>query len=294
VPARVLVSVGELAQELMRPTPPTVLDVRWRLGGPPGREEYVAGHLPSASYVDLEHDLADPVRPDRAGGRHPLPDPQRFGAAMRAAGVSQDRPVVVYDDAGGTSAARAWWLLVHHGHDDVRLLDGGLAAWRAAGRPLESGTPQSTSRGPGPTEDPPPGSWTPTVPGRLPVLDAAGAAAVADRGALLDARAPARYRGEVEPVDPVAGHVPGARNAPATAWVGADGLMLPPEAIRGRLEDLQAGSGGPVGAYCGSGVTASLTVLALAAAGLEASLYAGSWSDWVSDPARPVATGDQP
>ena len=283
MPARQLVSVDELAEELGSPTPPAVLDVRWRLGGPPGREEYEAGHIPSASYVDLEHDLADPVRADRVGGRHPLPDPQRFGAAMRAAGVSASRPVVVYDDAGGMSAGRAWWLLVHLGHDDVRLLDGGLAAWRAAGRTLE--------KGPG---DPPPGNWTPQEPGRLPVLDAEGAAALAERGGLLDARAPERYRGEVEPVDPVAGHVPGARNAPGSGWVGSDGLLLPPAEIRRLVADLGVSVEGPLGAYCGSGVVASLSVLALATAGLDAALYVGSWSDWVSEPGRPVATVEQP
>jgi thiosulfate/3-mercaptopyruvate sulfurtransferase len=283
VHARQLVSVDELATELKGARPPTVLDVRWRLGGPPGREDFEAGHLPTASYVDLERDLADPVREDRVGGRHPLPDPRRFGAAMRAAGVREARPIVVYDDSGGTSAARAWWLLVHHGHDDVRLLDGGLSAWRAAGRSLE--------KGPG---DPPPGDWTPQTPGRLPVLDAESAAEVARRGALLDARAPERYRGETEPVDPVAGHIPGARNAAGAAWVGGDGLLLPPDAIRRRLEELGVAPDAPVGAYCGSGVVASLTVLALSTAGVDAALYPGSWSDWVSDPTRPVATGDQP
>jgi thiosulfate/3-mercaptopyruvate sulfurtransferase len=283
VPARLLVSADELAEALSGAVRPTVLDVRWRLGGPPGRQEYDAGHVRSAAYVDLEHDLADPPRPDRVGGRHPLPDPQRFGAAMRSAGVSAGRPVVVYDDAGGTSAARAWWLLTHHGHDDVRLLDGGLGGWRAAGHSLEEG--------PG---DPPPGDWTPQVPGRLPVVDAAAALAVAGDGVLLDARAPERYRGDAEPVDPVAGHVPGARNAPAAAWVDDDGRLLPPQKIRRRLDQLGARDDSPLATYCGSGVTAALTVLALATAGLEAALYAGSWSDWVSDPTRPVATGERP
>jgi thiosulfate/3-mercaptopyruvate sulfurtransferase len=283
VPGRLLVSAGELAEALAGAVPPSVLDVRWRLGGRPGRQEYDAGHVPSAAYVDLERDLADPPRPDRVDGRHPLPDPERFGAGMRAAGVSPGRQVVVYDDAGGTSAARAWWLLTHHGHDDVGLLDGGLAGWRAAGHSLE--------KGPG---DPPPGDWTPQSPGRLPVVDADAALALAGDGLLLDARAPERYRGEVEPVDPVAGHVPGARNAPATGWVDGNGRLLPPEEIRRRLDQLGARPDSGLATYCGSGVTASLTVLALATAGREAALYAGSWSDWVADPTRPVATGDQP
>jgi len=281
VAARLLVSADEFAAELGDAEPPTVLDVRWRLGGPPGEDDYRAGHIPGAAFVDLERDLSGPVRDDRRGGRHPLPDPERFGAAMRKAGVRRKHPVVVYDDRDGTSAARAWWLLVHHGHDDVRLLDGGIAAWREAGRPLEPGD-----------AEPSPGDFAPEVPGRLPVLDAPAADAMANDATLLDARVPARYRGETEPVDPVAGHIPGAVNAPAAGWVDDSGRLLPAEQLRERLAALGVTARAPVGVYCGSGVVATQSVLALASAGIDAALYAGSWSDWVSDPSRPVATGD--
>jgi thiosulfate/3-mercaptopyruvate sulfurtransferase len=277
---RLLVSVDELSRELAADRPPVLLDVRWRLVGPPGEVEYDAGHLPGASYVDLDRDLADPARPDHGGGRHPLPDPARFGAAMRAAGVRRGRGVVVYDDAGGTTAARLWWLLTHHGHRDVRLLDGGLAAWRDAGIALDTERPDVS-----------PGDWEPVVPGLLPVLDADAAAAVATDGVLLDARAGERYRGETEPVDPVAGHVPGAVSVPSAEWLDADGRMLAAEQILARLAELGVSEGVDVATYCGSGVVASHTVLALATAGVDAALYAGSWSDWTSDPGRPVATG---
>ena len=281
MPAPPLASADELAAALEGPQPPVVLDARWRLSGPPAREDYLAGHLPGAVFVDVDTDLADPMRPDRRGGRHPLPDPARFGAAMRRAGVRRDRPVVVYDERDGTTAARAWWLLVHHGHDDVRLLDGGLTAWRAARCPTPSGAVEPT-----------PGDWEPTTPGRLAMLDADGAAEIARSGALLDARTPPRYRGETEPVDPVAGHVPGARSAPAAGWVDDDGRLLDPDGVRERLAALGVAGNTPVAVYCGSGVNATQTVLALATAGIDAALYAGSWSDWVSDPARAVATGE--
>jgi thiosulfate/3-mercaptopyruvate sulfurtransferase len=249
----------------------TVLDVRYRLGGPPGLDEFSAGHVPGAAYVDLDRDLADPPG---AGGRHPLPDPERFAAAMRAAGVSSARPVVVYDDWAGRAAARCWWLLRHHGHDDVRVLDGGWPAWRAAGGVVETGRPDAE-----------PGDFT-AAPGRLPVLDADDVPGFA--GVLVDARSPERYRGEVEPVDPVAGHIPGAVNVPTESNLDADGRFLPAGELRAAygLED-----GREVAAYCGSGVTACHDLLALAVVGVEGRLYPGSWSGWVTDPSRPVERG---
>ncbi|MFG1615675.1 sulfurtransferase [Nonomuraea wenchangensis] len=255
----------------------TLLDVRWRLGGPPGVELYREGHLPGAVFCDLDHDLA---APPGGGGRHPLPGAEAFQAAMRRLGVRDGRPVVVYDDAGSTSAARAWWALRYFGHQDVRVLDGGLPAWTAAGLPL-------TKEAPGVAE----GDFT-ARPGGMPVLTADEAGALASGGVLLDARAGERFRGEVEPVDPVAGHIPGAVSAPTTENVGPDGRFLDPVALRARFAALGAGEGVPTGAYCGSGVTAAHEVLALELAGLPAALYAGSWSHWVTDPARPVATGD--
>jgi thiosulfate/3-mercaptopyruvate sulfurtransferase len=288
-PDAILVSAAGLAAELAAARPPSVLDVRWRLGGPPGRDSYRDGHLPGAVFADLDTDLAAP--PGRAG-RHPLPAAGDFQAAMRRAGVSADRPVVVYDDADATAAARAWWLLRYFGHPDVRVLDGGYRAWTAAGQPV-------TAQEPGPA----PGTFT-ARPGGLPVLDAAGAAALARSGVLLDARAGARYRGETEPVDPVAGHIPGAVSAPTTENVAADGRFLDAAALRERFAALgvpgvpggpAAGAGGrPAGAYCGSGVTAAHEVLALALAGIPAALYPGSWSEWIADPQRPVATGPEP
>jgi thiosulfate/3-mercaptopyruvate sulfurtransferase len=273
-----LVSVVRLRELLTSGEAVTMLDVRWSLGGPPGRAAYAGGHLPGAVYVDLDRDLANPAG---NGGRHPLPDPERFAATMRAAGVRRYDPVVVYDQRDGSSAARAWWLLRYHGHDNVRLLDGGYDAWIASGGPVSV---EEAS--------PPVGDFV-GVPGALPVLDAAGAAAMASRGVLLDARVAERYRGDVEPVDPVAGHIPGARSAPAGDNVSADGRFQAPDELRTRFAAL--GVSGPqteVGVYCGSGVTAAHEVLALHLVGIEAALYPGSWSDWITDPDRPVETGE--
>ncbi|WP_199742279.1 sulfurtransferase [Streptomyces triticirhizae] len=255
---------------------PVLLDVRWRLGGPPGHPEYLTGHLPGAVYVDLDRELAGP--PGDAG-RHPLPDPDVFGAAMRRAGVSLGRPVVVYDAGDGWAAARAWWLLRWAGHGDVRVLDGGLAGWSG---PL-------TTEEPAPAE----GDFVPAH-GGLPVLDADGAAALARRGVLLDARAGERYRGEVEPIDPVAGHIPGARSAPTTDNVGPDGLLRSPAELGDRFAALGVTPGTEVGVYCGSGVSAAHQVWALDVAGVTAALYPGSWSEWTARPGRPVARGPEP
>jgi thiosulfate/3-mercaptopyruvate sulfurtransferase len=275
-----LVDVAELVELLAGASRPTLLDVRWKLGGPPGRETYEAGHIPGAVFADLDADLAAPPGP---GGRHPLPDPEELTAAMRRLGVRQARPVVVYDDAGGVVAARAWWDLAHFGHDDVRLLDGGFDAWVAAGLPVRTG----------PSPSVPAGDFTAGA-GRLAVVDATGAAQVAVHGALLDARAPERYRGEVEPVDPAAGHVPGAVSVP-TAGLLVDGRFPEAAVLRERFVSAGVRDGAPVAAYCGSGVNAAHEVLALRLAGFDdAALYAGSWSEWSADPARPVATGAQP
>ncbi|MFD0266049.1 sulfurtransferase [Streptomyces sp. NPDC127106] len=275
-----ILSAAELADALAGPRPPVLLDVRWQLGGPDLRTAYEAGHLPGAVYVDLDRELAGPPG---AGGRHPLPDPHEFGAVMRRAGVRADADVVVYDGGLGWAAARAWWLLRWTGHTRVRVLDGGLAAWTAAGGVL-------TDEPPTPVE----GDFKPT-PGLFGLLDADAAAALARSGVLLDARAGERYRGEVEPIDPVGGHIPGAVSAPTTENVGADGLFRPAAELRARFAALGAGGGAvPVGVYCGSGVSGAHEVLALEVAGIPAALYAGSWSEWSSDPSRPVATGPDP
>jgi thiosulfate/3-mercaptopyruvate sulfurtransferase len=268
-----LVDVPELARLLAAAHPPTLVDVRWRLGGPPGRLDYLDGHIPGATFVDLDAELCGPPGP---AGRHPLPAPAVLQAALRRAGVREGHPVIVYDAGEGQAAARAWWSLRWAGHHDVRLLDGGFAAWRDAGLPVEPGEAR-----------PAPGDFT-VVPGHLPVLDADGAATIARTGALVDARIGARYRGETEPVDPVAGHIPGAVNVPAADLVGPNGRLRAPDELRAIFE--RAGVRGPVGAYCGSGVTAANTVLALTLAGYEdPALYVGSWSNWVADESREVA-----
>lgn len=272
-----LVGVAELAAALQRPAAPVLLDVRWALGGRPGAEDYAAGHIPGAVFVDLETELAAPAG---ERGRHPLPGAHAFAAAMAAKGVGATRPVVVYDAGTSVAAARCWWLLRYFGHPDVAVLDGGLAAWQAAGRPLSAEVPV-----------PAPGDFE-AVPGGMALLHADGAAALgAGAGVLLDARAPERFRGEQEPVDPVAGHIPGARNHPAQANLTAEGCFLAPVRLRAALLAAGADPARPLGAYCGSGVTAAHTVLAAEVAGLTAALYPGSWSEWIADPARPVATG---
>jgi thiosulfate/3-mercaptopyruvate sulfurtransferase len=292
-----LISVGELARLLpSEQIAPALLDVRWRLAGPPGIEGYQAGHLPGAVFVDLDRDLAAPPGP---GGRHPLPSAAAFQAAMRRVGVSDGRLAVVYDDGDSTAAARAWWLLRYFGHPRVRVLDGGYRAWAAAGQPSAISLQQAaTGGGAGASAPAPPpvpeGDFT-ARPGHMPLLDADGAAALARTGVLLDARAAERYRGETEPVDPVAGHIPGAISAPTAANVNPDGTFRAPAALAARFAALGATPrGAPVGAYCGSGVTASHEVLALNLAGIQAALYVGSWSEWITDPTRPVATGPAP
>jgi thiosulfate/3-mercaptopyruvate sulfurtransferase len=276
-----LIDVAELGLALASARPPVLLDVRWSLAGG-GRDDYAVGHIPGAAFLDLDSQLAGPPG---AGGRHPLPDHAALEEHLRALGVNDGEPVVVYD-AGGPeptgAAARAWWVLRWAGHDAVRVLDGGYAAWVAQGRPVSA---ESVER--------PRGNIT-VRPGSLPVLDAAGAAERAAAHALVDSRVAPRYRGEVEPVDAVAGHIPGAVNLPLAMAVDPDGLLLPPAELRARFTALGLRGGEPVGAYCGSGVAASQTALALAVAGYEPAVYVGSWSEWITDPSRPIATGGTP
>lgn len=287
---RVFVGPAGLRGILDSGRPVTILDVRWALGRSDGREQYLEAHVPGAVYVDLETELSGPATPQT--GRHPLPSIESLQDSARSWGVRSGVPVVVYDAVGGLSAARAWWLLRWGGHDDVRILDGGLAAWVDGGGETQSGDVVA------------PEGDVVLRPGHLPVVDADGAAELARTGILLDARAAERYRGEVEPVDPRAGHVPGARSAPTAASLGADGRLVDPAdllaalAARGITEadavPRVPGAAPRVGAYCGSGVTASHAVAVLASLGIPAALYPGSWSQWSSDPSRPVATGHEP
>lgn len=258
--------------------PPLVVDVRWALAGS-DRAGYLAGHVPGAVFADLDAELA---QPPGDGGRHPLPTAEQLGGLMRRLGITPGREVVVMDGGAGGAAARAWWCLRWAGHEAVRVLDGGLAGWLAVGGMLETGEVE-----PVPVPD---DVEVPVRLGSMPThtVDEVLAGTV---GALLDARAAERFRGEVEPVDPVAGHIPGARNVPTSSLQGPDGRYLEPLELRDRLLADVAEDATEVTAYCGSGVTAAQLVLAGHDAGLSIALYPGSWSHWVRDPARPVATG---
>ncbi|WP_406236670.1 sulfurtransferase [Nocardia sp. NBC_01009] len=268
----VLISAGEL-REALADKQVRLLDVRWALGDPDGPQHYLDGHIPGAVFVDLETELAAPPSPAR--GRHPLPEVAQLEKCARSWGVRTGDPVVVYDATGGMAAARAWWLLRWAGIADVRILDGGLPAWTSAGGAIAAGS----------EPDPEPGDVH-LSPGHLPTIDA-DVAAKWD-GVLLDARAGERFRGEVEPIDPQAGHIPGAHSAPTSANLDAAGRFRAADELRSRFA--QFGSG-PVAVYCGSGVTAAHQVAALAVAGVQAALYPGSWSQWSNDPKRPIATG---
>ena len=269
-----LISIAELSSALEAVT---VLDVRHRLGGPPGPGEYAAGHIPGAAYVDLDTDLAAvPGEPVDHRGRHPLPAPDVFVTAMQRAGVGKAVPVVVYDDWQGRAACRAWWLLRHYGHHDVRVLDGGWGAWVEIGAELETGE-----------RTPPRGDFDGT-PGSMPVVDADDLLAVP---VVVDARAPERYRGELEPLDPVAGHVPGAVNVETARNLDEHGCFRSSDELRALYGDVGATPDTSVAAYCGSGVTATHAILAMEVAGIRAALFAPSWSGWVADPARQVERG---
>ena len=276
-----VIDVPGLQKMLASGDPVVLLDVRWALGHTDGFKQYQRGHIPGAVFVDLEKDLAAPVGTG-AGGRHPLPDPQEFERTARGWGINAGDTVVVYDAVSGTSAARAWWLLRHAGVDAVHLLDGGVVSWHRAGLALEGGNVVPV---PGNVEL----SW-----GRMPVLQMWDVPAVVADGRLLDARAKERYRGDREPVDPQAGHIPGAVNAPAAENLTEEGTFRSPEELRAGFEALGVRRGAPVAVYCGSGVSAAHDVVALELAGYHAALYPGSWSQWSSTRGSPVAVGSQP
>jgi thiosulfate/3-mercaptopyruvate sulfurtransferase len=271
----VLITAAGLAGLLESGQPVRLLDVRWQLGGPPGRSEYRAGHLPGAVYVDLETELAAPASP--AEGRHPLPDLDRLQEAARRWGLHAGDTVVVYDDSNGLAAARAWWLLRWASVARALLLDGGLGAWRASGGALDVDDVRPVA------------GDIDLVGGGLPVMTADEAGQLATSGALLDARSGERYRGEVEPIDRVAGHIPGAISAPTTENLTAAGTFRPVAELTERFATLGVSRYSEVGVYCGSGVTAAHEIAALAVAGYDAKLYSGSWSQWINLPGRPIA-----
>jgi thiosulfate/3-mercaptopyruvate sulfurtransferase len=243
-----------------------VVDCRYTLGRPgAGRPAWLEGHVPGAAHLDVDSELAG--EPGERG-RHPLPEPDAFEAAARRAGIGPGTTVVAYDEAGEGGAVRLWWLLRHFGHPEVAVLDGGLGGWREAGGTLERGEPEVR-----------PGDFV----ARPRTGDTASAEAAAAAELLVDARAPERYRGESEPIDPVAGHIPGAVSVPATELAPGGRFREPAE-----LRRLLAGGGREAVAYCGSGVTACTVVLAAELAGLgPVRLYPGSWSEW-SRAGRPV------
>jgi thiosulfate/3-mercaptopyruvate sulfurtransferase len=274
-----IVDAAWLGERLDRPDL-RIADVRWSLVGPHGREAYAAGHLPGAVFLDLDTDLSSP---GNGPGRHPIPAPDALSRALGRAGIGDEHVVIAYDDAGGSVASRLWWLYRHFGHEGrCAVLDGGIRAWTDAGLPL--------------TVEPPahrPTRWT-AHPPRHDTVTADEVAALSDGATLLDARAPERYRGETEPIDPRAGHIPGARSAPWSGNLRSDGRFRSPEELRARYAELGA-EGRPTVAYCGSGVNATHDLLALELAAIDgARLYAGSWSDWSSDPERPIVTGPNP
>lgn len=275
---RVLITADGLADLLDSSGPPAILDVRWRLDEPDGHAAYLRGHLPGAVYVSLEDELSDHTVEGR--GRHPLPSGRTLQQAARRWGIRRGAPVVVYDDWNRAGSARAWWVLTAAGLDLVRILDGGLSAWLAAGHRLQAGPVH-----------PRPGDVTLTqddlYAGRRATLTAKESGDLT----LIDARAPERFRGDVEPIDPVAGHIPGAKNVPSGAVLAPDGTFIGEGALARLLSDSGVDAAAGLGVYCGSGVTAAVAIAALAAAGRDAALYPGSWSEWCSDPNRAVERG---
>lgn len=261
-----------------------LLDVRWTLQTPDGKPDYLDGHIPSAVYVSLDDQLTAHQRPNPELGRHPLPSAEQFQETLRDLGIDENSRVVLYDDASSMAAARGWWLMRWAGLAHVQVLDGGLAAWKQAGGDLGHG------------EDAPTHPRTDyTVTPSLPTTDAAGAARLARTGVLVDARAPERYRGETEPMDAKAGHIPGAVNRPAGLNTPG-GTWASTQELRAAWQDLGVldADGNPtseVGVYCGSGVTACHNALSLALVGVTPVLYGPSWSGWSSNPDNPVATG---
>lgn len=274
-----LISVAELMELWDSPERPIVLDARWYLADESqGEREYQAGHLPGSLFFDVASVASAPPRADKVGGRHPLPEPDQLQRDLRALGLSTDSSVVVLDQRTSLGAARVWWVLRNAGLTRVRVLDGGFAAWVEAGGEVTAE----------PTQAPTPSELV-VGPPAMAVLDAAHVQqALADGHQVVDVRAADRFAGNNETVDPVAGHIPGARNLPATELQHPDGTFRSPDEIRAALSGLGAGDA----FSCGSGITASQALLAAETAGIDQmAIYPGSWSDWISDPQRPIATG---
>lgn len=276
----VLVTAHDLMRDVAELPTPVILDVRWQLGDPDGRHYYYSGHIPGAQFVDLGSELAG--APNQKEGRHPLPSPEDFEDALRRAGVHDHNRVVIYDDCGNTSAARAWWLLRWASKRDVRMLDGGLKAWIAAGGDLAAGPGNYIDRG--------------DFSFRLDHMHTATIDEVADwpdHGVLLDVRAADRYAGRAEPVDKRAGHIPGAQNLPTTSFLDDRGYFLPADQIRDLFAEVGVTDGDGTAVYCGSGIHACHALAAMEIAGIPAGrMFPGSWSQWSADRSRPVVMGE--
>lgn len=274
-----LIDTSSLADALFARQSVRLLDVRWRLDAPEGRPAYLERHIPTAVYVDLEHELSRPGNPQ--DGRYPLPDVGELETSARRWGINDGELVVAYDDNDGVAAARAWWLLRRRGVD-IRVLDGGIRSWIGAGLPLQTGdfVPR-----PGNVRlaDVDPGTVTLSETARAPHL-----------GHLVDARAPHHYRGRVQGQDPYAGHIPGAVNIPTVAHIGPDGTLRHPELIRQTLRSAGIDDDRPVVLYCGAGIASALSALAFAEAGIDTRVFPGSWSQWSRTPGVPVAVGAAP
>lgn len=273
----VTISAEELAAALREGTPVQILDVRYRLDRPDGREEFAAGHIPSAMYVDMDSELAEHGAPE--DGRHPVPSTERLQAATRRWGIHADDNIVVVDNFNMMGAARAWWLLRGAGLNNVRVLDGGMKAWERAGGELEKGE----GARPAPSD-----IVIETVPQGI---SRAQAAEWSQNGVLADVRVAERYRGETEPIDPIAGHIPGAKNLPSSRLYTAEGMLREPAEIRAAFDEVAGAK--PLALYCGSGITAAQAALAAASVGRDAEVYVGSWSAWSNTPGAAIATGDE-
>lgn len=280
MPYQTIISSATLADNLENPSW-VVIDCRFRLNDKEfGRQAYANGHIPGAFYAHLDENLSGKVIPGHTG-RHPLPEPEVLAALFSSWGIAPDVQVVGYDDMGGAMAARLWWLLRWLGHPAVAILDGGIPQWEREGRPLSKVVPAGRNA-----------TFVPRPQNTL-IADAAAVAqmCVDPHYVVVDSRAPERYRGEVEPIDPIAGHIPGAVNLPHTSNIGTDGRFLPPDTIRENFIRVMEGRDAPhCTFYCGSGVTAAHNLLAMEYAGLHGGkLYPGSWSEWITDPDRPIA-----
>lgn len=271
-----LISASELRERLSEVH---VLDARWQLGRDDGHEQYLAGHIPGAVFVDVERDLSQHGEPHE--GRHPLPSDDALAAAARRWGIRAGVPVVVYDAGQMHSSARTWWALRRAGLAEVRVLDGGWPAWRAAGGESETGEVTVPS-----------GDVQLTAPGDRGIIDTRSAASWPDAGVLIDVRVAERYRGETEPIDPIAGHIPGARNLPLGALLAAGGRFASASDIAAAFDDVGATADTPIAAYCGSGLTAAAFALAGAVIGRPVTVYPGSWSAWSNTPGARIATGE--